>query len=394
MSEENKFSRALLLTDITPDSMNKGGPSGLLWHSIDALKSSSIHLEIKLRKTPGGWRGAMSRLGLPGRIESLNAEDFDLLLAYPFHIAFTVPSSLRSRTFVIGPDSPSLLFARFARVTRGLTRLKYRLLCVWFKHREKLLLRQFAGLGVVGTNDRRWLRWHVIPKHVNLQVQQPVTLVHPVLSAVVSQAKSRGQGAVTSIGRKSFVFCGDLSKKYVGGFMHALVTSLEAQSMYADIEPFNIMVVGKSGRWIYELFCKTSLEDRTSWVPWVENYADICDPQRHVHCFPLLAGAGTKNRVLTASAMGVPVIATPIAFENILRSRPPTRYRIAHSSEQFATYMLESLSWNHSVPCATTKSAFVEHQNKLFEESLLLFLSTNLQSSKILPCATLVFRKP
>jgi hypothetical protein len=106
------------------------------------------------------------------------------------------------------------------------------------------------------------------------------------------------------------VLAGDLSKKYV---------YKQIINFFQILKNINnkIIIVGKKGKWIFDKINKMKRNIRVEYTEWIENYGDICNPYIHIHLIPLGAGAGTKNRTLSACAMGVPIISTFIGLENI-----------------------------------------------------------------------------
>ena len=60
-----------------------------------------------------------------------------------------------------------------------------------------------------------------------------------------------------------------------------------------------------------------------------------------IHCVPLVAGGGTKNRVVTALANGVELISTSVGVENIPTSTGQNIY-VCNSMRNFAKQMIIS----------------------------------------------------
>ena len=113
--------------------------------------------------------------------------------------------------------------------------------------------------------------------------------------------------------KRRFVLSGDLSRKYVGPGLSLVVELFKNKPTWIE----KVLVVGKNNYWIYSVLNK-KLKVTIEYVEWVENYKDICLSGYDIHLAPLLAGAGTKNRILSCLDFGVPVIGTSICFENIV----------------------------------------------------------------------------
>lgn len=77
----------------------------------------------------------------------------------------------------------------------------------------------------------------------------------------------------------------------------------------------------------------------TGSVPDVRPYLE----RAQVVVAPLRSGAGVKNKVLEAWAMGRPVVGTPIAFEGIVGAEAGTHYLLGERSAELATHVVHLL---------------------------------------------------
>ena len=293
----------VLLTTIAPDPENRGGPSGLPWEMLEELKQAGWNVQVQVVPLATGLvRRRLTQLSVPlGRLE-VERQDADAYIAYPFYLGRLVPPELRSRTVVLGPDASSMLYARFARIESGWRRWRSLCLAHWFAIQERWVAGHLAGMAVVGRNDVRWLRHVTGPT-----AARALYIPHPVLRNVAKPTPGKGRAA-----KPRLVFGGDLARKYVGDFFDTLDHDAVAQALQAaDCE---VLVIGKGNRAVHDAIAG-HLPSR--YVAWVDDYATLCDPLRDVHAMPLMAGAGTKNRTLTALAMNVIVLSTPIGTENI-----------------------------------------------------------------------------
>jgi glycosyltransferase involved in cell wall biosynthesis len=104
----------------------------------------------------------------------------------------------------------------------------------------------------------------------------------------------------------------------------------------------------------------------TGWVPDVRPYLE----RASVFAAPLRFGAGIQNKLLEAMAMGVPVVASPLAAEGLRTEEghvPPVA--VAGSAEEFAAQIVRKLAEarNDPAPCDRSRS-FVE-QNFVWARS-------------------------
>lgn len=313
--------RILVLSSIKP-SKDSGGPSSLLWMCLEALNKKSTHVELKVicetKLAIFKKLYKLSRLGILSKKLEIANESYDYILVFPFYLAININRKHRSNLIVLGPDSCSLLFARTAKTSTNIfSKFKYGILYRWFLLKEKEILSDCVSLMVVGQNDRRWLMGNV-STYTNDKLTY---LPHPVLMEVVNSSNIRHIDRIhIKPGQKTIIFSGDLDEKYVGKLIHDSIFYLEKICNKYNSE---IVVLGKKNYWVYNLLLSSKI-DRNSikCIDWVENYNEICDPQRHIHVVPLVNGAGTKNRVLTACALGVSVVTTPVGFENIFYYKP------------------------------------------------------------------------
>ncbi len=292
-----------IITSIKPDKHNRGGPSGLIWECIEIFKAQNIDYTIDIIEN----KSFLNKLGIYLKKYS-EIDKSDMVLVYPFNLFFCLDNKLKKKAVVLGPDSPSLLFERFYRNSIG---FKYKcrnfILKNWFVYKEKQLLQNADKFFVVGKNDTRWLRKLHSSECSNIHY-----LTHPILQSILEDKKNCLN---SNYNKKSLIFAGDMSRKYTNEYIYDFVNILE------QIE-LDILIVGKNNKWVYDLFLSSSGKKNILYIEWIDNYAEICNSTFHIHIIPLSSGAGTKNRTLTACAMGVTIISTTIGLENILYGKP------------------------------------------------------------------------
>lgn len=348
--------KVLILSALVPDKHNRGGPSGLIWECISVLESSGVCFDLKVEKSGG----VFSKMGIFFKKIDVCA-NYDVIFVYPFNLFFKLNSADRSKSIVLGPDSPSLLFARFYRSSFSLfKRIKYGMLSYWFGLKERQLLNQSKKFLMVGKNDLRWVK-----KNNNFSLNA-FYLTHPILTSIVESLNF--ESAITEYNKLSLVFAGDLSPKYTGDYIDIISNVLVNYD-------YGVIVVGSNNKWVYDLFFDRGLKNAV-YVDWIENYLDICNPSYHIHVFPLAAGAGTKNRTLTACAVGVPVITSSIGYENIMYGQPINDVRVFSNINDFEK-ILASFLLTSSID-STKKSTYIDRVNSRFKSELISFFGGGL----------------
>ena len=98
-----------------------------------------------------------------------------------------------------------------------------------------------------------------------------------------------------------------MSQKYVGRC--GLLLAAAIVESFSD--RFEVIIVGKRNEWLYKKVAGKNVR----YEDWIDDYTEVLLPN-DVHVVPLFAGAGTKNRVLTALSYNCRVISTSIGLEN------------------------------------------------------------------------------
>lgn len=341
----------LVLTAIKPDKDNRGGPSGLIWECIYVLRESGLcDLEIIVTSV----NNKFNKLGIYYNYIDKNMEQFDSIFVYPFNLFFYLKPMDRNKAYVLGPDAPSLLFARFHKNSDNFKN-KFRnfLLKHWFIHQEKELLNSCKKYFVVGNNDSRWL------KNINFDKKLKIKyLTHPILKSIIEDNYISDDPLLN---RKALVFAGDMSEKYTG--IHIKNIGLLLHKI--DLP---IIIVGKNNKWVYEYFSTFNKNDIV-YLEWIENYNSICNPKYHIHVIPLINGAGTKNRTLTACAKGITIISTSIGVENIFYNNPLNNiHKFVNSSEIIFILKVIMKEENKSI---VLLDKYIEKVNEQFKINLI-----------------------
>lgn len=317
--------KILWLTAIEPSKLNIGGPSGLPWEIVRQLRDMGYDVTVEVVEIHNPFLLRLSRLGIFISKCNSNLDDYDRILVYPDFMANYVPYKYWNKTISMGPDASSFVMARMCRIGVGWRKLKFGIYMKIQRYNEGSWMKGLRRVCVVGKNDKRWLLIHSIMKN------KVFFLVHPFLSNSLIDISSLQPVLNT---KKRFVFAGDLSSYYVGYFFDELLLYIKGTD-----ESLSILVVGKRNRWVYDIL-KRADNCVVKYVSWVDDYRDICVLGQDVHCVPMFAGGGTKNRVLTTLANGLEVLTTPIGLENIYHDGVEGIH-ICKNASSFANAMME-----------------------------------------------------
>jgi glycosyltransferase involved in cell wall biosynthesis len=107
-----------------------------------------------------------------------------------------------------------------------------------------------------------------------------------------------------ALGRFSMFYCGTLIEK--------IIERLSNENLSKEIK---FVITGSDWKKVVSKLRKLGYE--VEYDNWTENYINFLN-KIDIYLAPVIAGAGTKNRVLSALAAGIPVIGTDIAYENIV----------------------------------------------------------------------------
>ena len=332
--------KILILTSIEPDPLNGGGhPSGLIWEIIKTLKENNIDIDIFIKEeSTNKFYRVFHRYGI--YLEKINVDfnNYEKILVYPENLVFGISKNFRKKVIVLGPDSPSLRDARIYKEVKknGISILETWLKGIYYniaKYHEYRILKQVQLFLLVGRTDKFWMIKNPYIKNKLYLKEKIKFLQHPILSRVVKKKLKK-----ENVEKKRFIFSGDLNYKFNNRFITSIATELKNFNNVSSKNFLNIVVVGKKNKWIADLFKNIEICN-VNYIEWIEDYNDVCVIGQDVHCLPLLVGAGTKNRTLTAIANGLEIITTPIGIENISYKKLTFIY-ITRKAKTFVEYMM------------------------------------------------------
>lgn len=332
--------KVLILTTIKPDPLNRGGnPSGLIWEIIESLKKDNINIDVFLEKeSMNKIPKILNKYGIYLEKIKIDFSVYEKIIVYPENLVLKVPKFFRKKIIVVGPDSPSLRDARLYKEIKknGTGILKKCIIGIYYimaKYHEYRVLKQVKSFLVVGKTDKFWMKKNPYIRNKLYLKEKIKFLRHPILSKVVKNKLEK-----ENISKKRFIFSGDLNYLFNRRFIINVGKELKALNNVLVDGSLEIIVVGKNNKWMVDLFLEIKI-CRVKYIDWIEDYNNICIMGQDIHCLPLLVGAGTKNRTLTAIANGLEVITTPIGIENIAYKNLTSVY-ITNNAKCFVEYMM------------------------------------------------------
>ena len=335
--QNNMHGKILVVTSIEPNQFNSGGhPSGLIWEILNSFRMKEVTYDLEIYSDPSsGLRKRFHQYGFLYHNKLKIKEEYSSILVYPENIIAYIPKRFRSRCIVLGPDSPSLRDARLYRASKGTVFRIIRLGMYFLSlYHEYLLLKQSYRVLVVGRTDQLWMRLfnQRIKRNPRL-IKKVRFLRHPFLSKVVFPLSDLvyKKDNKTNHSYRRFVFSGFINERYTCDFIGDVIRHLDKNIKY------HFVITGSRNAWLAELLKKNKL-----WIvdyyKWIEDYRDVCQIGKDIHCLPDRVGAGTKNRGLTALINGLEIITTPFGIENIKHAHLSGIY-IAESPRLYAQYM-------------------------------------------------------
>ncbi|WP_018999417.1 glycosyltransferase [Megamonas rupellensis] len=333
-----------IVTSIAPNKKNTGGPSGLIWEIQELLKQKSdINIDTFIvNSSKNKYIAQLNTWGIYQGKYKNSLEKYDKILLYPDFLLGYMPSNILEKIIVLAPDASSMVGKRkydvymkdeSINIVKKVYQYLYYKRFVFF---EKKYIPKVNKYIVVGENDRDWLQSYL---KINSDKEKVVFLRHPLLSySMVDLEKIE----VSNDKNKRFIFAGDMRYSYVGQNIKNLAENLN-RLLEKNDDKLSIVVVGKANKWIADIFSQVRYLN-VEYFTWIEHYQDICQINRDVHCIPLIAGGGTKNRVLTAIANGLEIISTKIGTENI-PIKGLTNVFICENMNEFANKMIKQSNY-------------------------------------------------
>ena len=277
----------LIVTDVDLEPENHTGPSSLLWEIAKFIRArTKKEFKCKVVSTR--------------ELNSSAISASDRLLVYPQHVLLKIPFVFWPKATVLGPDSCVLLFSRFikSKNVRMAGKIRYVIALAAYSFFELCMLLLVKKVWLVGRLDVKAFAFGF-----GRYSSKVSYLIHPSNSTYTHWRRPSEKALASRL-----IMFGDLQAKYVW-YIPELISALQSGNN------LKVLITGRRNKWLADELRDCSSTD-VEFVEWVDDFSEICG-DRDIHFFPLAAGAGTKNRVLGSLQFHVPIIASPVALENI-----------------------------------------------------------------------------
>ncbi|SEQ69393.1 glycosyltransferase [Butyrivibrio sp. TB] len=258
----------------------------------------------------------------------LDASKYDVIVTYPM-----VPTALdycgfQGRFEAIVVDSATMVFARACiNHSSAFMRLLSFIRLQQNSNIDKINVQKAAHLYTVGISDAEAYNVFYNSKASFI----PHTVTDDVIPYLGKVTWKQGE-------RLKLCFAGSLSYFYTGDLYNQLINRLANSNLQDCIE---IHFLGKKFKGIGKLKKNGFCVYHTTYAESFEEYLS----QNHVFLAPLQIGGGTKNRVLSAAAVGMDVIGTSVALENIYGM---SNSNVANTADEFMIQIKARLD-NHKL---------------------------------------------
>lgn len=234
--------------------------------------------------------------------EHINCKGYDCVITYPFQMSALDFVNFYGKIYTIAVDSATMVFSRALLNHDSIVyRIASYIRLCGIRKIDNYIARISKKIYTVGKSDA---------EAYNVFYNADATFIpHPVIDKAFKQAKKPSWNGSDKL---NICFTGSLSGFYVGNLLRNICKEISAEDLSNKV---NIYFLGKNidnkaisylNKAGYSVKC----------IDFVESYEAFLT-EMHIMLVPLIVGAGTKNRVITAIGVGLDVIGTSVAMENI-----------------------------------------------------------------------------
>lgn len=236
----------------------------------------------------------------------INVKRYEKIIFYPYFCALFNLIDCHAKVYTIGMDSGPMLYLRgFLRHSSMI--MKVFCLCEYFQslYIDKKASTISQKVFTVGNSDAAFYN--------SVYLSKSYFIHHPVSSLI------DGFNPIKWNNNEKLILClpGGMSRFYVANLLDEIVERLIKRSIfYSDKVSIDFLGKIRYKALKNELISLENSGITVNYTDYADNYEDYIS-KKHVILLPLAVGAGTKNKALSAMGMGLDVIGTSIAMENV-----------------------------------------------------------------------------
>lgn len=251
----------------------------------------------------------------------IDLSGYNKVIYYPYFSALFKVKNSHAEFFTIGMDSGPMLYLRgFVKHKGGVARA----FCLYQFLQALAIDKKVAKISkkifTVGETDAEFYR--------SVYLADARFVHHPVTSLIDTYMPIEWK-----VNEKLKVcFPGGMLRFYVAGLLESILDKLVENAEFYKNE-ITISFLGKvKYKKLEEKLKEVQLAGlNIEYTEFAESFEEYLSKQ-HIILLPLLVGAGTKNKTLSALGMGLDMIGTPIAVENVYGIK---KEHIAKNAEEF-----------------------------------------------------------
>ena len=273
-------------------------PQNVKFRSWDSIARKNRKCSIKSKLPKGLYKDYSSYV--------IGAEGYSKIVFYPYFCSLFNLKNMKGTIYTIGMDSGPMLYLRGYLNHND---FKNKLFCLYEYIQALYIDKKTASVSrkifCVGETDAAYYRcaYSADARFVH----------HPVTSLIDSYTPIKWENEQ----KLKLCFPGGLSRFYAKGLVEKIIDLIGDEAEYFK-DKIEISFLGS----VKYLELKKSL-DRVKCLGISVNYTEFADcfeeylSKQHLILLPLVVGVGTKNKTLSSLGMGLDMIGTPIAMENV-----------------------------------------------------------------------------
>jgi hypothetical protein len=284
----------------------------------------------------------------------IDVDKYDAIVFYTYNLSLIHLINNHAKIYTIGMDSAPMLYLRGFLSHR---KLKLKLFCLYEFFSALSIDKYVSSISscvfTVGSDDANF--YHSLYK------VPAIFIPHPYNALLERIEKTRDWEADEKL---KICIPGGITYFYTGDLLNKIFDNFIKQPEYAEKIEFSFL--GKIRfnslqNKIKELKNKGYMFTTQAFVDNFEGYM----ASQHIILLPVLVGAGTKNRCISAAAMGLDILGTPIATENVYGIQTEN---IAINAEDFFAKIKKRLNEHRLFQVKNSQKVRENHLNILWKE--------------------------